>query len=138
MLHLAQNMWLEGDSLAPFVVTPMANVLRALECAPCAGSHTRVARRMLTHSPTRPRSLAQVGPADTLLDVGCGDGRVVVRLTPRGRPCAAAAPHTGLTRLARIAPGARRAISRLLPAALTHGPHARLLQRRCAAPERVA
>ena len=27
-------MGLEGDSLAPFVVTPMANVLRALECAP--------------------------------------------------------------------------------------------------------
>ena len=31
-----QNTWLEGDSLAPFVVTPMANVLRALECASAA------------------------------------------------------------------------------------------------------
>ncbi len=44
---------MEGDSLAPFVVTPMVNVLRGLE-------------------------LARVGPSDTLLDVGCGDGRVVI------------------------------------------------------------
>jgi hypothetical protein len=29
----AQGLWLEGDSLAPFVVTPLVNVLRALECA---------------------------------------------------------------------------------------------------------
>ena len=27
-----QGMWLEGDSLAPFVVTPLGHVLRALEC----------------------------------------------------------------------------------------------------------
>ena len=47
------GVWLEGDSLAPYVVTPLENVLRGL-------------------------SLAQVTPADTLLDVGCGDGRVVV------------------------------------------------------------
>jgi SAM-dependent methyltransferase len=45
--------WLEGDSLAPFVVTPMENVLHALQ-------------------------LAAVTREDTLLDVGCGDGRVVV------------------------------------------------------------
>lgn len=47
------GVWLEGDSLAPYVVTPLENILRGL-------------------------SLAQVRPADTLLDVGCGDGRVVV------------------------------------------------------------
>lgn len=48
-----QGLWLDGDSLAPFVVTPMENVVRGL-------------------------SLAGVTAIDTLLDVGCGDGRVVV------------------------------------------------------------
>ena len=45
--------WLDGDSLAPFVVTPLANVLAALR-------------------------LARVTEQDIVFDVGCGDARVVV------------------------------------------------------------
>jgi len=78
-LRLLQGLWLEGDSLAPFVVTPMANVLRALECAPCGPGRCCAAACANKRSPLRCASLAQVGPADTVLDVGCGDGRVVVR-----------------------------------------------------------
>jgi hypothetical protein len=46
-------LWLPGDSLAPFVVTPSSNVFAAL-------------------------SLACVTSSDRLIDVGCGDCRVVV------------------------------------------------------------
>lgn len=28
-----EAMWMEGDSLAPFIVTPLRNCVRALECA---------------------------------------------------------------------------------------------------------
>ena len=76
-IAVEQGMWLEGDSLAPFVVTPMANVLHALECVPAGRARSPACA--LTRSPAPPRSLAAVGPDDVLLDVGCGDGRVVVR-----------------------------------------------------------
>ena len=73
--------WLPGDSLAPYVVTPMENVLCALQ-------------------------LAGVRPEDTLLDVGCGDGRVVV---------SAAALHgctaRGIELEAKAAAAAARALS---------------------------
>ena len=78
----SQGMWLEGDSLAPFVVTPMANVLRALE-------------------------LANVSSEDTLLDVGCGDGRVVVAAAAlRG------ATARGVELEAHVAATAQRAVER--------------------------
>lgn len=28
-------LWIEGDSLAPFIVTPMRNCMRAFECVTC-------------------------------------------------------------------------------------------------------
>ena len=75
-------MWLEGDSLAPFVVTPMAHVFRALE-------------------------LANVRSEDTLLDVGCGDGRVVVAAAAlRG------ATARGVELEAHVAATAQRAVER--------------------------
>lgn len=45
-----EAMWLEGDSLAPYIVTPMRNCIRALECARFAWSPApgaRLAARLL-------------------------------------------------------------------------------------------
>jgi len=76
------SLWLPGDSLAPFVVTPWPNVLAALQ-------------------------LAGVCERDSLLDVGCGDGRVVVAAAVL---CGAAA--TGLELEPNVAADAEAAVER--------------------------
>lgn len=107
-------MWLEGDSLAPFVVTPLANVLRALECVRSA--HLRASTHARLHPGWRltralpMHRLAQVGPADTLLDVGCGDGRVVVAAAALCGCCA-----TGVEIEARVVALAQRALEAWAP-----------------------
>lgn len=78
----AGAVWLDGDSLAPFRVTPLVHVLSALR-------------------------LAAVAASDTVLDVGCGDGRVLVAAAAlRG-----AAAH-GLELEPRVAALARAAVAR--------------------------
>jgi hypothetical protein len=57
-----------------------------------------------------PHRLAQVGPADTLLDVGCGDGRVVVAAAALCGCCA-----TGVEIEARVVALAQRALEAWAP-----------------------
>jgi hypothetical protein len=78
-----QGMWLEGDSLAPFVVTPLSNILRALECVARAHApaHTDVFAHLLARvricsqrsAPTHTHLRAQAGAGGARRHaVGCG------------------------------------------------------------------
>lgn len=107
-----ESLWLEGDSLAPYIVTPLVNCIRALECAAfhlaapnklrqplkglSAGCHERTGDRTALCSVApflcRQRAaqlssflhrMAGVQAGDCVADIGCGDGRVVVRILPR-------------------------------------------------------
>ena len=66
---------LAGMSLAPALILPRQAAAAPLPTVPYVSTPPDIVRRML--------ALGRVGPGDTVYDLGCGDGRIVIEAARR-------------------------------------------------------